>query len=215
MGRTLFWKRVSYQQAFNSSCNQSTLWAGNTHADVSKCWFDLHSGKFQHSNAKYPPIQLCSLPLFPVHLAYYCPPLYFFPYMPTAALPLLFQPTLLNSNTNVSYIHKPALVVSLKKFRLAPSTTPPFDSVRQAAPASSQTFYLPRQELAHGFMVTLTNLADSPASNRKEQGQLRPASTRKAESPLASEREKRPLSFSFKGLNTMNTSWPSAHHICT
>lgn len=57
---------------------------------------------------------------------------------------------------NVSYVHMPALVVSLNQFRLAPSTTLPFDSVWQVAPASSQTFYLLCQELAHGFTVTLT-----------------------------------------------------------
>ena len=55
----------------------------------------------------------------------------------------------------------------------------------------------------------------STCPHRKKQGQPHPASARKAESPLASERGKQPLSSSFKGLNTRNTSWPGAHHVCT
>lgn len=90
------------------------------------------------------------------HLAYYSPPLRFFPYVPTAPLPLLFQPILLDSNMNISYILTPALVFSLKRFRLAPSTTPPSDPVPRAAPASSRTFYRLCQELARGFMLTVT-----------------------------------------------------------
>lgn len=137
------------------------------------------------------------------HLAYYSPPLRFFPYVPTAPLPLLFQPILLDSNMNISYILTPALVFSLKRFRLAPSTTPPSDPVPRAAPASSRTFYRLCQELARGFMLTVTPPpppADLPLSNRKEQDQPHPASTRKARSALASERGKQPLSFSSKGL---------------
>lgn len=135
-------------------------------------------------------------------------------FLPTCPLQL-YQPILLDSNTNLSCIHMPALVVSLQQFRWAPSTTSPSDSVGQVARALSRTFYLLCQELAHGFMVTLTNPSDLPASNRKEEGQLRPASTRKAESPLASERGQQPLRSLFKGLNAMNTPWPGAHRIYT
>lgn len=52
--------------------------------------------------------------------------LFFFPYTPTAALPLLFETILLHSNMNVSYIHTPTPVVSLQQLRLTPSTTPSF-----------------------------------------------------------------------------------------
>lgn len=201
MERTLFSKWVWYQQAFNSSCSQSILWAGNTtqmFPSVGLICF-LENSSIQMQNMP-PNNYVCSLPLSPVHLTYYSPPLCFFPYVHTAPLPLLFQPILLYSNMNISYILTPALVFSLKQFRLAPSTTPPFDPVPRAVPASGRTFYRLCQELARSFMLTLTHPADLPASNRKEQDQLHPASTRKAGSPLASERGKRPLSFSSRGL---------------
>lgn len=157
MERTLFSKWVWYQQAFNSSCSQSFLWAGNTTQMFPSVGLIcvLENSSIQMQNMP-PNNYVCSLPLSPVHLAYYSPPLRFFPYVPTAPLPLLFQPILLDSNMNISYILTPALVFSLKRFRLAPSTTPPSDPVPRAAPASSRTFYRLCQELARGFMLTVT-----------------------------------------------------------